>query len=292
MTPKTLLNGNPKLNLAFVAHLFNTHPSLEPLTVEEEEQVEAEQEEEEEIDPNSLREARAFALWLNSLNVDPYVQFLFEDIKSGLVLLQAIDTIQPDLVDWRLVNKPRPNSDQPLSRFKMVENTNYLISLGRQLNFSLVGIQGADITDGAVTLTLGLVWQLMRANVVKTLKSLSKNGRGVTDSDIIKWANDKVTGKRPPIRSFKDSSLRTGHFLLELVNALRPGIVDESLLTPGNSGILFTPKGSNQSAEEDAKLNALYAISLARKMNATIFLLPEDIVEVKPKMVKSLDGTY
>lgn len=203
--------------------------------------MEAEQEEEEEIDPNSLREARAFALWLNSLNVDPYVQFLFEDIKSGLVLLQAIDTIQPDLVDWRLVNKPRPNSDQPLSRFKMVENTNYLISLGRQLNFSLVGIQGADITDGAVTLTLGLVWQLMRANVVKTLKSLSKNGRGVTDSDIIKWANDKVTGKRPPIRSFKDSSLRTGHFLLELVNALRPGIVDESLLTPGNSGILFTP---------------------------------------------------
>ncbi|KAJ9072472.1 fimbrin [Entomophthora muscae] len=272
LTPKTMLNGNPKLNLAFVAHLFNTHPSLEPLTVEEEEQVEAEHEEEEEIDPNSLREARAFALWLNSLNVDPYVQFLFEDAKSGLVLLQAIDTIQPNLVDWRMVNKPRPNSDQPLSRFKMVENTNYLISLGRQLNFSLVGVQGADITDGAVTLTLGLVWQIMRANVVKTLKSLSKGGRGVTDSDIIKWANDKVAGKHAPIRSFKDSSLRTGHFLLALVNELRPGIVDETLLTPGHS-------------EDDAKLNALYAISLARKMNATIFLLPEDIIEVKPKMV-------
>ncbi|KAI0242613.1 fimbrin [Massospora cicadina] len=267
LTPKTLLNGNPKLNLAFVAHLFNTHPSLEPLT--EEEQVEADQEETEEIDPNSLREARAFALWLNSLNVDPYVQFLFEDIKSGLVLLQAIDTIQPGLVDWRMVNKPRLTSDQPLSRFKMVENTNYLISLGRQLNFSLVGIQGADITDGAVTLTLGLVWQLMRANVVKTLKSLSKNGRDVTDSDIIKWANAKVAGKHPNT----------------LLQRCHPS--HWSLLIRACQCATYVPLYSlaDLLKEEDAKLNALYAISLARKMNATIFLLPEDIIEVKPKMV-------
>ncbi|KAJ2847224.1 fimbrin, partial [Coemansia brasiliensis] len=31
VSPKTVVNGNPKLNLAFVAHLFNTHPCLEPL---------------------------------------------------------------------------------------------------------------------------------------------------------------------------------------------------------------------------------------------------------------------
>lgn len=154
LTVRTLLNGNPKLNLAFVAHLFNTYPCLEPLT--EEEQVEAVQlEEEEEIDPNSLREARAFSLWLNSLNVEPYVYNLFEDCKDGRVLLQAIEHIRPDTVKWKSVNKPRPDSDVPLSRFKQVENTNYLISLGKELNFSLVGIQGADITDGAVTLTLG-----------------------------------------------------------------------------------------------------------------------------------------
>jgi plastin-1 len=33
------------------------------------------------------------------------------------------------------------------------------------------------------------------------------------------------------------------------------------------------------------KMNAKYAISIARKLGATIFVLPEDIVEVKPKMV-------
>jgi plastin-1 len=40
--------------------------------------------------------------------------------------------------------------------------------------------------DGNKTLTLGLVWQLMRKNVISTLASLSKGGREVNDSDIVK----------------------------------------------------------------------------------------------------------
>ena len=39
-------------------------------------------------------------------------------------------------------------------------------------------------------------------------------------------------------------------------------------------------------ADDDATLNARYAISIARKIGATIFLLPEDIVEVRPRLVK------
>jgi len=38
--------------------------------------------------------------------------------------------------------------------------------------------------------------------------------------------------------------------------------------------------------DEKEKLdNARYAISVARKLGATIFLLPEDITEVRPKMI-------
>jgi len=37
--------------------------------------------------------------------------------------------------------------------------------------------------------------------------------------------------------------------------------------------------------DEDKLLNAKYAISVARKIGCTIFLLPEDIVEVKDKMI-------
>lgn len=37
--------------------------------------------------------------------------------------------------------------------------------------------------------------------------------------------------------------------------------------------------------DADARKNANYAISIARKLGATIFVTPDDIVEVKPKMV-------
>ena len=77
LTPPSLLSGNPRLNLAFVANLFNTHPCLEPL----EEPIQTEGVED--FDAEGEREARVFTLWLNSLNVEPGVFSLFEGLKVG-----------------------------------------------------------------------------------------------------------------------------------------------------------------------------------------------------------------
>ncbi|CAO3615019.1 unnamed protein product [Mucor fragilis] len=262
LTPKAMVSGNPKLNLAFVAHLFNTHPGLEPLTEEEAPEVEP-------FDAEGEREARMFTLWLNSLNVEPGVYNLYEDLKDGLILLQAFDKVQPGLVQWRMVSKK-----QPLSRFKQLENCNYAVRLGQENGFSLVGIQGADIVDEQKTLTLGLVWQMMRENIVRTLQSLSEGGRPVTDMDMVKWANETAQrgGKQSKMSSFRDPSLRTGVFFLDVLNGMKPGIVDATHATAGNT-------------DEDAFNNARLAISIARKLGATIFLVPEDIVEVRSKMV-------
>jgi plastin-1 len=153
LTPNSLVSGNPKLNLAFVAHLFNTHPGLEPL-----EDVPAP--EIEDFDAEGEREARVFTLWLNSLDVDPGVYNLFEDLKDGSVLLQGFDKVIPGSVIWRRVSKPKEG--QELSRFKAVENTNYAVELAIANKMHMVGIQGSDIVDGTKTLVLGLVWQLMR----------------------------------------------------------------------------------------------------------------------------------
>ncbi|KAJ2376633.1 fimbrin [Coemansia sp. RSA 2607] len=273
VSPKTIVNGNPKLNLAFVAHLFNTHPCLDPL---EEDTVDRAELDEFLFRDQYDREARAFALWLNSLNVDPFVNYLFEDIKDGLILLQAFDKIFPGSVNWK-----RVNNRTPLMRFKQIENTNMVVDLGKAHRFSLVGIQGADITDGVPTLVLAIVWQLMRANIIQTLASLSSHGREITDADMIKWANQVVSssgGQSPPIRSFGDQALSSGRYLLDVLNGMKPGIVDPQLVTAGRT-------------EEDMKMNAKYAISIARKMGATIFLLPEDIVEVKPKMILTFIGS-
>jgi plastin-1 len=265
------------LNLAFVANLFNTHPGLDPLDETEKPVIE-------DFDAEGEREARVFTLWLNSLDVDPSVQSFFEDLKDGRVLLQAFDKVIPGSVNWKHVNKVPPSGE--MSRFKMVENTNYCVEVGKQNRFSLVGIQGADLTDGQRTLTLALVWQLMRANIVATLKSLgAKSGKDITDQEIVRWANSmsQKGGKSSQIRNFSDPSLSSGVFLLDVINGLKPGYVDYNLVTPGRKEEDAYLNGSHDlfSANDVAKL----AISIARKIGAVIFLLPEDITQVRGRLV-------
>ena len=269
VTAKSVVQGNPKLNLAFVANLFNKHPGLEPLSEEEKAQLD-----EKLFSSQGDREARAFALWLNSLGVEPFVNNLYEDLKDGIVLLQAIDKIHPGTVDWKKVN-----TKAPLSRFKAVENTNLAVVLGKSFKYSLVGIQGADITDGSKKLTLALTWQLMRDNVLQVLQSLSRDGSLISEELMISWANSTVkrANKTSVMKSFRDTELKTGLFFLDVMSGIKKGIVDYSFITDGSTA-------------ENAKLNAKYAISVARKLGATIFLLPEDITEVKSKMILTFIG--
>jgi plastin-1 len=272
LTPTALVAGNPKLNLAFVANLFNTHPGLDPLTEEDKLQID-------DFDAEGEREARVFTLWLNSLDVQPTVNSLFDDLRDGAILLQAYDKVIPGSVNFRHVNKPPPGGE--MSRFKAVENTNYAIELGKQHRFSLVGVQGADITDGQRTLTLGLVWQLMRRDIINTLSALAQRmgKRELSDSDMIKWANDmsRKGGRNSSIRSFKDASIGSGIFLLDVLNGMKSSYVDYDLVTPGKT-------------DEDAYANAKLSISIARKMGATIWLVPEDISQVRSRLVTTFIG--
>jgi hypothetical protein len=261
VSPRDVVRGNQKLNLAFVANLFNTWPALEPL-------------EEEIVIIEETREEKQFRNWMNSLGVDPFVNNLYSDLSDGLVLLQLFDKVEPGIVNWNQVNK-----NKPLTTWKALENDNYAVALGKQLKFSLVGIQGKDIMDGNKNLTLSVVWQLMRYHVISILKRLG-GGNNISDNEIIKWANSKVqsAGKSSSISSFKDPSLKNSVFLIDLIDAVRPGSVDHSLV-------------AHTADEESLLLNAKYAVSLARKIGGAVFALPEDIVEVKHKMIMTFVAT-
>ena len=166
-------------------------------------------------------------------------------------------------------------------RFKALENTNYVVEIGKQNRFSLPGIQGADITDGQRTLTLGVVWQLMRRDIIETLGGLAQRlgKRDISDSDMIKWANDmsRKGGRSSSVRSFKDSTLGNGVFLLDVLNGMKSAYVDYDLVAEGRS-------------DEEAYMNAKLAISIARKMGATIWLVPEDICQVRSRLLRRLLG--
>lgn len=292
LTPTSLVAGNPKLNLAFVANLFNNHPGLDPITEEEKAEIE-------DFDAEGEREARVFTLWLNSLDVQPAVVSFFDDLKDGHILLQAYDKVIPGSVNWRHVNKPpiSNNASQQqqtdpdeqyltiksgMSRFKAVENTNYAVEIGKANRFSLVGLQGADITDGQRTLTLGLVWQLMRKDITNTLASLASRlgKREISDTDMVSWANGMSSkgGRNSSVRSFKDSSLKTGIFFLDVLNGMKSSYVDYDLVAQGKS-------------DEECYANAKLAISIARKMGATIWLVPEDITSLRTRLVVTFVGS-
>ncbi|KAG8787885.1 hypothetical protein FRC15_007394 [Serendipita sp. 397] len=232
-------------------------------------------------------------------------KYLTPPALSGVAILEAFDKVAPGSVVWRRVSKPRvvpgspeaatfsggegeeeeetgvtPNMPQ-LSRFKCVENTNYAVELAKANGMHVVGIQGADIVDGKKTLVLGLVWQLMRLNIAKTLTALSGNNKPISDTEILKWANGKVATKpgAKAIRSFKDPYISTGIWFLDLLDAIKPGIVDYSLVS------------KNPDDYESKRQNAKLAISIARKMNALIFLVPEDIVDIRSKLILTFVGS-
>ncbi|CAJ0928576.1 unnamed protein product, partial [Mesorhabditis belari] len=263
VTPNDVAGGNYKLNLAFVANLFNKHPALPDPGADE---LPAEDIIEE------TREEKTYRNWMNSMGVNPYVNWLYSDLNNGVIIFQLYDIIKPGIVSWKRVvqkfHKLRGMMDQ-------IQNCNYAVELGKQLRFSLVGIQGKDIYDGNPTLTLALIWQLMRAYTLTVLAACTQSGDSLpADKDIVAWVNNKLAskGKTSSIRSFQDSSISDARVVLDLVDAIKPNVIDHSLVKSGSS-------------QNDKMENAKYAITCGRKIGAKIYALPEDIVEVKPKMV-------
>ena len=58
-----------------------------------------------------------------------------------------------------------------------LENCNYAVDLGRKQKYSLVGIAGQDLCDGNTTLTMALVWQLMRSYTLSVLSTLTQSSK-------------------------------------------------------------------------------------------------------------------
>ncbi|KAG2713805.1 hypothetical protein I3760_04G192700 [Carya illinoinensis] len=274
LTPKDIVEGSPNLNLAFVAQIFQHRNGL---TVDSKKMSFAEMMTD---DAETSREERCFRLWINSLGIASYVNNVFEDVRNGWILLEVLDKVSPESVNWKQASKP------PIKMpFRKVENCNQVIGIGKQLRFSLVNVAGNDIVQGNKKLILAFLWQLMRFTMLQLLKNLrshsqGKEGKEITDADILKWANNKVkkAGRTSQMESFKEKNLSNGIFFLELLSAVEPRVVNWSVVTKGET-------------EEDKKLNATYIISVARKLGCSIFLLPEDIIEVNQKMILILTAS-
>ena len=97
--PSDICNGNKKLNIGFVAQLFNVCPKLE---MSQEEISTFDFASLEIDDVGDSREERTFRMWINSLNIDGlYVNSLFTALEDGVAILKLMDLIQPGIVAWK-----------------------------------------------------------------------------------------------------------------------------------------------------------------------------------------------
>ncbi|KAJ0261636.1 Fimbrin-3 [Hirschfeldia incana] len=270
LTAEEIVEGSSYLNLAFVAQIFHERNGLSTDGRFSFAEMMTE-------DIQSCRDERCYRLWINSLGIDSYVNNVFEDVRNGWILLEVLDKVYPGSVNWKHASKP------PIKMpFKKIVNCNQVVKIGKEMRFSLVNVAGSDIVEGNKKLILGFLWQLMRTHMLQLLKNLRSRTRGkdMTDTEILSWANRKVKimGRKSQIESFKDKSLSSGLFFLDLLWAVEPRVVNWNLVTKGE-------------ADDEKRLNATYIVSVARKLGCSVFLLPEDIVDVNQKMMLILTAS-
>ncbi|VDP65469.1 unnamed protein product [Echinostoma caproni] len=279
--PQDIVSGSQRLNLAFLANLFHGYPALDKPPHVEEKVAEVEE----------TREEKTYRNWINSMGLTPTVNYLYSDLTDGIILLKLFDAIKRDTVDWTQVHSELCSTEAK-ANFQKLENCNHVILLGRRSGFSLVGVAGADLSEGKRLMTLALLWQLMRAYTLSLLSRLTQvqtkesGGRNsrmlmpIAEDEIISWANDKLkqAGKSSRISTsmgFSDPSLISGITIIDLIDAIRPGLVDYNSVLPGRS-------------KQEQLINAQYAIPMARKIGASVYAVPEDIVELKAKMIMTI----
>ena len=261
ITPDDIVAGNSKLNTLFVASIFNAYPGLAPAT--EEEKYEAAKLLDDDVE--GAREERAFRMWINSLGLNDdggepiHINNLYEESKDGILMLRTLDKIKPGVVNWKIVDK-KPNNP-----FKKTVNCNEVIDASKKSKYHIVGIGGGDIRDGNKKNILAIVWQMMRAHSLQVIGNK-------TEEELIAWGNEKVDDDLK-VKSLKDKKLGNSLYFINIMKSIEPRSI--------NWDIVVTDKDDDESKQNNAK----YAISIARKLGATVFLVWEDIAEVKSKLL-------
>lgn len=247
-----LTAGDPHLNAILLAQLFMSHHglSLPSDSLEGLEDVD-------EFDDEGSREERTFRMWMNSLGCETNCRNLFSaDFRTGWMLLEVLESLQPESIDWTQANKPPFKSI--VNRIKSVENCDQVVRVAKDvLHLTLVGIGGDDIADGKKKPILALVWQLLRYHTLMILNSALESsasprsvfpiqatgdaGGRLNEVDVLAWANHMldISGSYHRITSFKDADLSNSHALLALLKAIEPSAVQEKHITPGVSGFVM-----------------------------------------------------
>ena len=134
----------------------------------------------------------------------------------------------------------------------------------KSIGVKCVGVGAPDIVEGNKKNILAMIWQLMRLHYLRIIGSKTEN-------DLVAWVNE-ICQPAVPIANFGDPQFGDGKILIKLAANIEPRIVNWDLVTEGVT-------------DSDKEMNAKYAISIARKLGAIIFLVWDDIPKLNKKMM-------
>lgn len=187
-----------------------------------------------------------------------FIENLYEEVRDGLVILRVCHRIDNATVDWS-----QPNMT-PKNMFHQNHNCDLAEQAMRTLGVRMVGVGSQDIRDGHKKNILAMIWQVMRIHYMKIIGNK-------TDADLLQWVNE-VVQPETPLAGFADPAFADGKILIKLAGSIEPRIINWDLVTPGET-------------DEDKEMNAKYAISIARKLGAIIFMVWDDIPRLNKKML-------
>ena len=256
--PCDIPSANEHLNKFFSAELFMANHGMGEATQEEKMMANKLLDDDEE----GGREERSFRTWINSLKLEGVkkVNNLYEECRNAILLLKMIDKIKPGTVNWKIVELK--NLKNP---FKVGVNCQEAIDASKRSGYKIVSIGNKDIQEGRKKHILAIVWQLMRAHTLKIIGEKS-------EEELIEWANSKIPEERR-IKNLKEKKLGDGLFWIDLLAAIEPRCIRWDLIIKENP------------SDKDREMNAKYALSVARGLGAMIFVVWEDITEVKSKLL-------
>jgi hypothetical protein len=86
---------------------------------------------------------------------------LFEKSSNGLLLCKLINLAQYDAIDERAINK-----GANLSIYKKTENQNLALNAAKSIGCQVINIGAQDLIEGRPHLVLGLVWQIIKIQLL------------------------------------------------------------------------------------------------------------------------------
>jgi len=204
------------------------------------------------------------------LPINPRTQDIFATVSNGLILCKLINAGFPDTVQMSQLNIKASNA------FEKVENHNACINAAAKLGCSVVNIGGKDLLEGTPHLVLGLMWQIIKKNLLARVAANRSKEEGLVDLPpeqvLFRWFNYHLSkaGSTKTLTNWS-RDLQDSELYLILLSQLEPDKLTKDEIEVGI-------------ALSDLNKRAELVCEFAKRIGCLKFVTPKEIVSGNPRL--------